>query len=427
MQLIRCCCAFPSSARERKREKERDQRDLISSCLFQRVKKVPTKERKIAAPNGLSFLVRFGHPKRFFFLVLSHTLQRKRSTFAQKMRQATTLTTKAASLSSFSSLKSSAFIKRSFGFGGFGKRSSLNFNTATTTRRKGFGTQRIVIGDIVGAKTTRRRRTTTTITTTKAAAAAAMSSSNNKYAPGDALTNVTVCVTGSNRGIGLQLAKELLENDNTVITTARDVSKAKDLLELQKKYGEGKVKITELDVGNENSIKAWASQLALEKIKLDVVINNAGIIGTEPGYKKWTWDLVDQNEMMEVFKVNSVGPLLVSQQLLKHKILNRPALIANVTSKVGSVDDNGSGKGYAYRASKAALNIINKSMSIDLKEEFDVTCMLLHPGWVQTDMTEKRGLIETPECAKGLIKAMEGKYGSLNGRWYDYKGDEIPW
>ena len=345
------------------------------------------------------------------------------------MRQATTLTTKAASLSSFSSLKSSAFIKRSFGFGGFGKRSSLNFNTATTTRRKGFGTQRIVIGDIVGAKTTRRRRRTTTITTTKAAAAAAMSSSsnNNKYVPGDALTNVTVCVTGSNRGIGLQLAKELLENDNTVITTARDVSKAKDLLELQKKYGEGKVKITELDVGNENSIKAWASQLALEKIKLDVVINNAGIIGNEPGYKKWTWDLVDQNEMMEVFKVNSVGPLLVSQQLLKHKILNRPALIANVTSKVGSVDDNGSGKGYAYRASKAALNIINKSMSIDLKEEFDVTCMLLHPGWVQTDMTEKRGLIETPECAKGLIKAMEGKYGSLNGRWYDYKGDEIPW
>ncbi len=345
-------------------------------------------------------------------------------TFAQKDMRATTTTA-----ASFSSSFKNAFIKRSAsGFGGFGKRNSSLINTATTssTRKGFFGTQRIVIGDIVGAKTTRRRRTTTR--TTKAAAAAAMSSSsNNKYVPGDALTNVTVCVTGSNRGIGLQLAKELLENDNTVITTARDVSKAKDLLELQKKYGEGKVKITELDVGNENSIKKWASQLALEKIKLDVVINNAGIIGTEPGYKKWTWDLVDQNEMMEVFKVNSVGPLLVSQQLLKHKILNRPALIANVTSKVGSVDDNGSGKGYAYRASKAALNIVNKSMSIDLKEEFDVTCMLLHPGWVQTDMTEKRGLIETPECAKGLIKAMEGKYGSLNGRWYDYKGDEIPW
>ena len=413
----------PPREKEREKERERSKRSqspLFAALFLPSVKKVPTKEIKIGPQTSL-----FSLGLDTLNVFCPSDCVKGREDAQKDMRQATTLTTKAASLSSFSSLKSSAFIKRSFGFGGFGKRSSLNFNTATTTRRKGFGTQRIVIGDIVGAKTTRRRRTTTT----KAAAAAAMSSSsnNNKYAPGDALTNVTVCVTGSNRGIGLQLAKELLENDNTVITTARDVSKAKDLLELQKKYGEGKVKITELDVGNENSIKAWASQLALEKIKLDVVINNAGIIGTEPGYKKWTWDLVDQNEMMEVFKVNSVGPLLVSQQLLKHKILNRPALIANVTSKVGSVDDNGSGKGYAYRASKAALNIINKSMSIDLKEEFDVTCMLLHPGWVQTDMTEKRGLIETPECAKGLIKAMEGKYGSLNGRWYDYKGDEIPW
>ena len=247
------------------------------------------------------------------------------------------------------------------------------------------------------------------------------------YVPGDALTNLTICVTGSNRGIGLQLAKELLENDNTVVTTARDVSKAKDLLDLQTKYGKEKVKITELDVGSESSVKGWAKELSKENIKLDVIVNNAGIIGTEPGYKKWTWDVVDQNEMLEVFRVNSVGPLIVSQQLLKHDVLNRPSLIANVTSKVGSVDDNGSGKGYAYRASKAALNIINKSMSIDLKEEFDCTCMLLHPGWVQTDMTEKRGLIEAPECAKGLIKAMEGKYGPLNGCWYDYKGDEIPW
>jgi NAD(P)-dependent dehydrogenase (short-subunit alcohol dehydrogenase family) len=252
-------------------------------------------------------------------------------------------------------------------------------------------------------------------------------SAMSKYTPGDALTNVTVVVTGSNRGIGLQLAKELLENDNVVVTTARDVGKAKELLDLQSKYGEDKVRVTELDVGSEASVKEWASNLAKDKIKVDVLINNAGIIGTEPGYKKWTWDLVDQNEMMEVFRVNSVGPLIVSQQLLKHNVLNRPALIANVTSKVGSVDDNGSGKGYAYRASKAALNIINKSMSIDLKEEFDCTCMLLHPGWVQTDMTEKRGLIETPECAKGLIKALEGKYGPLNGCWYDYKGDEIPW
>lgn len=81
----------------------------------------------------------------------------------------------------------------------------------------------------------------------------------SKYTPGDALTNVTVVVTGSNRGIGLQLAKELLENDNVVVTTARDVGKAKELLDLQSKYGEDKVRVTELDVGSEASVKEWAS------------------------------------------------------------------------------------------------------------------------------------------------------------------------
>jgi NAD(P)-dependent dehydrogenase (short-subunit alcohol dehydrogenase family) len=141
------------------------------------------------------------------------------------------------------------------------------------------------------------------------------------------------------------------------------------------------------------------------------------------------------DEMMHVFRVNTVGPMLVTQQLVKRGLVGSVAgspsegpvsLVGNVTSKVGSVDDNGSGKGYAYRASKAALNIVNKSMSIDLADR-GVWCQLLHPGWVRTRMTEGRGLIDADESAAGLIKAMEGEYGPINGCWYDYKGDEIPW
>ena len=141
------------------------------------------------------------------------------------------------------------------------------------------------------------------------------------------------------------------------------------------------------------------------------------------------------DEMIHVFKINTVGPMLVVQQLLKNKLIGvgggdgkkgRPTLLGNVTSKVGSVEDNGSGKGYAYRASKAALNIINKSMSIDLLDR-QVQSILLHPGWVRTRMTEGRGLVDADESAGGLIKAMESEYGEVNGRWYDYKGDEIPW
>ena len=107
---------------------------------------------------------------------------------------------------------------------------------------------------------------------------------------------------------------------------------------------------------------------------------------------------MDAEEMMHVFKINTVGPLLVTQQLLKNGLIGDPAkgkggaLVGNVTSKVGSVDDNGSGKGYAYRASKAALNIVNKSMSIDLADR-GVLCELLHPGWVRTRMTQARSIV----------------------------------
>ena len=137
------------------------------------------------------------------------------------------------------------------------------------------------------------------------------------------------------------------------------------------------------------------------------------------------------DEMMHVYRINTIGPMLVTQQLVKRGLVGSSAegpvsLVGNVTSKVGSVDDNGSGKGYAYRASKAALNIVNKSMSIDLADR-GVWCQLLHPGWVRTRMTEGRGLIDADESAAGLIKAMEGEYGPINGCWYDYKGDEIPW
>jgi NAD(P)-dependent dehydrogenase (short-subunit alcohol dehydrogenase family) len=105
---------------------------------------------------------------------------------------------------------------------------------------------------------------------------------------------------------------------------------------------------------------------------------------------------------------------------------NAPSLVGNVTSKVGSVEDNGSGRGYSYRASKSALNIVTKSMSIDLASR-GVHFALLHPGWVKTDMTESRGLIDAEESARGLIRVLQGEFGDCERFWFDYKGDKIPW
>ena len=270
----------------------------------------------------------------------------------------------------------------------------------------------------------------------------AASASDKKYIPGGPIANALVVVTGANRGIGLEFCKQILakSDGNSVVASCRDPSAATDLNALQKEKGASRLAIVALDVADEKSIEKWAESLAsLEPVKahggsISVVINNAGTTGTD-GYSKWELQDMTADEMMHVYRINTIGPMLVTQQLVKRGLLGSVAgspsegpvsLVGNVTSKVGSVDDNGSGKGYAYRASKAALNIVNKSMSIDLADR-GVWCQLLHPGWVRTRMTEGRGLIDADESAAGLIKAMEGEYGPINGCWYDYKGDEIPW
>ena len=273
-------------------------------------------------------------------------------------------------------------------------------------------------------------------------AASASDNSDKKYIPGGPIANALVVVTGANRGIGLDFCKQILakSDGNSVVASCRDPSAAEDLNALQKEMGASRLAIVALDVADEKSIAKWAEGLAaLEPVKahggsISVVINNAGTTGTD-GYSKWELQDMTADEMMHVYRINTIGPMLVTQQLVKRGLLGSVAgspsegpvsLVGNVTSKVGSVDDNGSGKGYAYRASKAALNIVNKSMSIDLADR-GVWCQLLHPGWVRTRMTEGRGLIDADESAAGLIKAMEGEYGPINGCWYDYKGDEIPW
>ena len=270
----------------------------------------------------------------------------------------------------------------------------------------------------------------------------AASASDKKYIPGGPIANALVVVTGANRGIGLEFCKQILakSDGNSVVASCRDPSAATDLNALQKEMGASRLAIVALDVADEKSIAKWAEGLAsLEPVKahggsISVVINNAGTTGTD-GYSKWELQDMTAEEMMHVYRINTIGPMLVTQQLVKRGLVGFSAgspsegpvsLVGNVTSKVGSVDDNGSGKGYAYRASKAALNIVNKSMSIDLAD-LGVWCQLLHPGWVRTRMTEGRGLIDADESAAGLIKAMEGEYGPINGCWYDYKGDEIPW
>ena len=189
-----------------------------------------------------------------------------------------------------------------------------------------------------------------------------------------AIRGKNVVITGSNRGIGLQFVKQFLSKGNNVLATTRNIDKSHELNRLAGE-SDGKLTIATLDVGDPESITKFPSSIPFGHI--DVLINNAGVM------RRSTLDDVNTEAMMTAFNINAVGPLLVTQQVLKSGKLggDTHTIVANVTSKMGSIDDNGSGGSYAYRASKCALNIVTKSLSIDMKEK-NIDTILLHPGRV---------------------------------------------
>ena len=216
-----------------------------------------------------------------------------------------------------------------------------------------------------------------------------------------ALANKVTLVTGASRGIGKEFCRQLKAKNNVVIAGCRDPDMmAPGLFD----------DVYQLDVASQQSIDAFAEAVASKYPHLDVVINNAGVYGERVGFGEMTAET-----MLHVFNVNAVGPLMVTKALMKKNVLGGKAgtTLVHITSKMGSVDDNGSGGSYAYRASKSALNIISKSLSIDLAPS-NVNSTLLHPGWVITDMVNNQGLITTEQSVSGMLNVLESKANFRN-------------
>jgi NAD(P)-dependent dehydrogenase (short-subunit alcohol dehydrogenase family) len=205
----------------------------------------------------------------------------------------------------------------------------------------------------------------------------------------------------------------------TVYATTRRPAESKELQKLAAGAG-GAVVITQLDVSSATSVEAWAADLKGRVPHVDLLVNNAGV-GTWTGL-----DATTAEEMVDTFRINTVGPLLVTQQLRKQGMLRAGSTVASMTSKMGSIDDNTSGGCYAYRASKAALNIVSMSLSHDLGKD-GVTCVMLHPGFVRTEMTGGQGLISAQECVAGLLAVLERSPSELQGSWFDYAGKKVSW
>lgn len=230
----------------------------------------------------------------------------------------------------------------------------------------------------------------------------------------------TALITGTNRGIGLELTRQLLEDGWRVHATARDPEESAELKALAFAHPEA-LQLHALDVADADAIRALSGQLADESI--DWLINNAGIYGPRGVV---FGNVHDVEAWLEVFRINSIAPMLIMQAFAEQVARSDEKKIGILSSKVGSMGDNGSGGGYIYRSSKAAVNAAIKSASIDL-EPRGINVVALHPGWVLTDMGGPNAEITTAQSAEGLRRNMAGLTEADRGRFIDIDGTTIPW
>jgi NAD(P)-dependent dehydrogenase (short-subunit alcohol dehydrogenase family) len=181
--------------------------------------------------------------------------------------------------------------------------------------------------------------------------------------------------------------------------------------------------ILPLDVSNEEEIRSFPEMLKekLKDRKIAIFINNAGVYG-----QSQPLDQVDSEEWLKVFRINTIAPLLLTKALLPNMDKQLPGKLLYLSSKMGSIAENDSGSTYIYRSTKAALNQVVKSLSIDLASQ-GLLAAALHPGWVKTDMGGPNGLIDANESVTGMLQVIDGLNAATSGHFFNFDGVEIPW
>ncbi|WP_036302256.1 SDR family oxidoreductase [Methylotenera sp. L2L1] len=228
--------------------------------------------------------------------------------------------------------------------------------------------------------------------------------------------NYQVLITGANRGIGLEFVSQYARDGWKVLACCRSPQHTNALQALAKVNTN--IQILPLDIADFAQIEALALQL--KDLKIDVLINNAGI------YPDSSSGNIDTNDWLDAFKINSMAPLKMAMAFTPHIANSQLKKIATLSSKMGSLDDNTSGGSYIYRSSKAAANMVMKSLSIDL-QPLGITVVTLHPGWVQTEMGGSNALIDTKTSVAGLRRVIEQSSLNTTGQFIAYDGQAIKW
>lgn len=229
----------------------------------------------------------------------------------------------------------------------------------------------------------------------------------------------TVLITGGSRGIGLELTKQFLDLGYRVISTYR-VKPSDKLSELKSNKN---LSLFELEVTDESSIKNLVK--SLDEQVIDILINNAGVIG--PSSDRQTQDRhnIDVKGWLETFAINSIAPLMISNAVLGNlKKSNKPRILT-VSSQMGSLSLDSTGM-YAYRSSKAAVNKVMQVLSVELKSAGVAVCVL-HPGWVKTDMGGSSADISVEESASGIVDLAMNLTMKKTGKFFNWNGTEHAW
>jgi NAD(P)-dependent dehydrogenase (short-subunit alcohol dehydrogenase family) len=229
----------------------------------------------------------------------------------------------------------------------------------------------------------------------------------------------TILITGANRGIGFELTRQMTERGESVIATCRAPAEAAELRSLADAHPTT-LNIVQLTVTNPASIAAAKASVSQKAI--DVLVNNAGIIGPK---RQSTLDM-DFDGWLETFDVNTLGPLRVLQAFLPNLERSAWPRVLTITSRMGSLTASPATDRIAYRASKAALNRTMLAVAGDLKSR-NIAVAVAHPGWVQTDMGGQMAALTPAASAAGLIEVIDRMTLSNTPRFFDHDGSTISW
>lgn len=224
----------------------------------------------------------------------------------------------------------------------------------------------------------------------------------------------SVLITGANRGIGLEFVKSFAADGWRVHACSRNVEKSKKMRAVS-----GDIVCHKLDVTNGLKVASLARELAEQPF--DLLINNAGLYGPRTGFGE-----TDYEEWLNVLQVNTLAPLRMVERFVGLLEQGESKTVVNISSIMGSIGNNSSGGAYIYRSSKAALNMVTKSLSNDLADR-GFTVVSFHPGWVQTDMGGESADISPADAVAGMRKVIDGLSTADNGKFFNYDGTPLPW